>query len=109
VGCATGDRLSQVTVVAVSVPSPREFLPSCPDAIVDLQTHEGVALVSGEWRYSDTKVREIDFVAVGPDLGPSGPPNRSYEVVPHAQSADFPLCQDQVRHQGQPLLVELEG
>ena len=76
---------------------------------MDLQTHEGVALVSGEWRYSDTKVREIDFVAVGPDLGPSGPPNRSYEVVPHAQSADFPLCQDQVRHQGQPLLVELEG
>jgi gluconolactonase len=76
-------------VVAVSIPSPREFLPSCPDAIVDLQTHEGVALVSGEWRYSDTKVREIDFVAVGPDLGPSGPPNRSYEVVPHAQSADF--------------------
>ena len=22
---------------------------------------------------------------------------------------DFPLCQDQVRHQGQSLLVELEG
>ena len=76
-------------MVAVSVPSPREFLPSCPDAIVDLQTHEGVALVGGEWRYSDTKVRETDFVAAGPDLSPSGPPNRTYEVVPHAQSADF--------------------
>jgi len=76
-------------VVAVSVPSPREFLPSCPDAIVDLQTHEGVTLVSGEWRYSDTKVQETGFVAAGPDLGPSGLPNHTYEVVPHAQSADF--------------------
>ena len=79
----------RVNGVTVSVPCPREFLPSRPDAIVDLQTQEGVALVGGQWRYSDTKVQEIDFVAAGPDLGPSGPPNRSYEVVPHAQSADF--------------------
>ena len=78
-----------MTVVTVNVPRPGVFLPSCPDAVVDLQTYEGAALVGGEWRYSDTRVREIDFVAPGPDLGPSGPPNRSYDVVPHAQSADF--------------------
>ena len=72
-----------------NVPGPPEFLPSCPDAIVDLQTHEGAAMVGGEWRYSDTRVREVDFVGVGPDLGPSGPANRTYEVVPHAQAAGF--------------------
>ena len=75
--------------MTVNVPGPAEFLPSCPDAIVDLQTLEGAALVGGEWRYSDARVRETSFVTVGPDLGPSGPANRTYEVVPHAQAASF--------------------
>jgi gluconolactonase len=75
--------------MTATVPGPPEFLPSCPDAIVDLQTLEGTALVGGEWRYSDARVRETSFVAVGPDLGPSGPANHTYEVVPHAQAADF--------------------
>src|SRR5215469_17856644 len=75
--------------MTANVPGPPEFLPVGPDAIVDLQTLEGAALVGGEWRYSDARVRETSFVAVGPDLGPSGPANRTYEVVPHAQAADF--------------------
>jgi gluconolactonase len=78
-----------VTVVTAAIPGPPELLPGRPDAIVDLQTLEGAALVGGEWRYSDTRVRETGFVAVGPDLGPSGRPNRTYEVVPQAQAADF--------------------
>ena len=32
---------------------------------------------------------EIDFVEVGVDLGPSGKPNRTYDVEPHAEAADF--------------------
>ena len=75
--------------MTANVPGPPEFLPSCPDAIIDLQTHEGAAMVGGQWRYSDTRVREVDFAGVGPDLGPSGPANRTYEVVPHAQAARF--------------------
>jgi len=75
--------------VTANVPGPPEFLPACPDAIVDLQTLEGAALAGGQWRYCDTRVHETSFVAVGPDLGPSGPANRTYEVVPHAQAADF--------------------
>ncbi len=74
---------------ATRLPGPPELLPGRPDAIVDLQTEAGVALVRGQWRYSDTDVREIDFVQVGPDLGPSGPPNRTYDVEPHAEEADF--------------------
>jgi SMP-30/Gluconolactonase/LRE-like region len=77
-----------VTTIA-TIPGPPELLPGRPDAIVDLQTLEGAALVDGQWRYSDTQVRETGFVSVGPDLGPSGPPNRTYEIVPHAQAADF--------------------
>jgi len=78
-----------VTAVSVTIPGPPELLPGCPDAIIDLQTSEGAALVGGQWRYSDTQVRETGFVSVGPDLGPSGPPNRTYEVVPRAHAADF--------------------
>jgi gluconolactonase len=75
--------------VTVAVPGPPELLSGCPDTIVDLQTLEGAALVGGQWRYGDTQVRETGFVSVGPDLGPSGPQNRTYEIVPHAQAADF--------------------
>ena len=71
------------------LPGPPELLPGRPDAIIDLQTDEGVALAQGEWRYRDARVSEVDFVGVGEDLGPSGPPTRTYDVVPHAQAADF--------------------
>jgi gluconolactonase len=76
-------------MLAANIPGPPELLPGRPDAIIDLQTNEGVGLVGGEWRYRDAQVREIDFVTVGEDLGPSGPPNRTYDVVPHAQAPDF--------------------
>lgn len=60
-----------------------------PDAVVDLQSSGAVGLVGGQWRYSDAAVEETDFVTVGADLGPSGPPNRTYHVVPHAEAIDF--------------------
>jgi gluconolactonase len=60
-----------------------------PEAIIDLATDEGVRLVKGRWRYSDTRIVEIDHHAPGPDLKPSGPPNRTYDVVPHAGAVDF--------------------
>ncbi|MDQ3858604.1 MAG: SMP-30/gluconolactonase/LRE family protein [Actinomycetota bacterium] len=79
---------------ATRVPGPRELLPGRPDAIVDLQTEEGVGLVAGEWRYSDCTVEEIDFVEVGgagdPDpLGPGTRSNRTYDVLPHAEAAEY--------------------
>jgi gluconolactonase len=60
-----------------------------PDAIVDLASDEGVAMVRGQWRYSDAKIVEVDHHAPGPDLRPSGPPNRTYDVIPHAGASDF--------------------
>ena len=70
--------------MSMKIPGPPELLPGRPDAIIDLQTAEGAALAYAQWRYSDTQVRETGFVSVGPDLGPSGPANRTYEVVPRA-------------------------
>jgi gluconolactonase len=74
---------------AVRLPGPPELLPGRPDAIIDLQTAEGVALVAGEWRYSDAAIVEAEFVDVGPDLGPGTERNRTYDVAPHAQGVDF--------------------
>jgi gluconolactonase len=66
-----------------------QVLDQKPDATIDLMTQEGVALVKGRWRYSDTKIIEIDHHSVGADLGPSGPLNRTYDLVPHAGASDF--------------------
>src|SRR4051794_23995403 len=71
------------------LPGPPEVLPGRPEAIVDLQTFEGAQLVGAEWRYSDASVEEIDFVTVGSDLAPTGAPNRTYDVLPHAEPVDF--------------------
>jgi gluconolactonase len=82
----------ETITAAATLPGPGELLPGKPDAIVDLQTAEGLALVGGEWRYSDARVEEIDFVALGaPDdpLGPGVEPNRTYDVLPHAEAAGF--------------------
>jgi gluconolactonase len=59
------------------------------DAVVDLASPEGVALVGGQWRYSDTRIVEVDFRAAGPDLQPTGPPLKTYDFTPHAGRAEF--------------------
>jgi gluconolactonase len=77
---------------AFRLPGPPELLPGKPDAVVDLQTETGAALVQGEWRYADARVEEIEFVALGsPEdpLGPGAVPNRTYDVLPHAEALDF--------------------
>jgi hypothetical protein len=76
------------------IPGPPEVLPRRPEAIVDLQTDEGAALVGARWRYADARVEEIDFVALaGPDAAdppaPGDVPNRTYDVVAHAEAADY--------------------
>ncbi|MGE5850589.1 MAG: SMP-30/gluconolactonase/LRE family protein, partial [Candidatus Methylomirabilota bacterium] len=60
-----------------------------PKATIDLATVEGVRLVKGEWRYSDTKIIEVDFKGPGPDGQPTGGPVRTYDYTPKAGGADF--------------------
>jgi gluconolactonase len=65
---------------------PRAIL---PDAVVDLRTPEGVAHVNAQWRYSDTRFREIEHRSVGPDLKATGPKNRTFDFTPDARATDF--------------------
>jgi gluconolactonase len=76
------------------VPGPPELLPGRPDAVIDLQSDAGAALAGARWRYADARVEEIDFVAPGgpgsaDPLGPGTVPTRTYDVLPHAEAADF--------------------
>src|SRR2546426_10826390 len=60
-----------------------------PDATVDLATANGMGLVKGEWRYSDTKIVEVDFRGPGADRQPTGSAVKTYDYTPHAGGADF--------------------
>ncbi|HEX9788583.1 MAG TPA: SMP-30/gluconolactonase/LRE family protein [Candidatus Binatia bacterium] len=60
-----------------------------PEAAIDLATREGVQRVRAEWRYSDTKIIEVDFKASGADGQPGGTPNKAYDFTPRAGRADF--------------------
>src|SRR5882724_12353600 len=60
-----------------------------PEASIDLATNDGVRSVKGEWRYSDTKIVEVDFRGPGADRQPSGSPVKTYDYAPHAGGADF--------------------
>ena len=60
-----------------------------PEAVIDLATTEGISRIKGEWRYSDTKITEVDFRAPGADGQPTGKPNKTYDFAPHAGGANF--------------------
>jgi gluconolactonase len=60
-----------------------------PQAVVDLRTREGAALVRAQWRYRDAAIVEVEHRDPGPDLRASGRPNRTKDIAPHADAADF--------------------
>ena len=55
-----------------------------PDAIVDLASKEGAALVGASWRYRDATLVDVAARAAGPDLRPSGAPISALDVSPSA-------------------------
>ena len=75
----------------MSIPGPPEILPRRPAAVVDLQTDEGAALVGGVWRYADARVAFVALAGAGAadPLGPGEVPNATYDIVPHAEAADY--------------------
>lgn len=60
-----------------------------PAASIDLTKADGVKLVNGQWKYSDTKIINVDFHSAGADQQPSGPAVRTYDFTPHAGGVDF--------------------
>ena len=86
--------VAEIAAGPARVPGPPELLPGRPDAVINLQTDAGAALAGAQWRCAEARVEEIDFVALGgpaaaDPLGPGDVPNRTYDVLPHAEAADF--------------------
>jgi gluconolactonase len=79
--------LASLSIILLAAPA--TFPEGKPLATVDLASSEGAALVKGQWRYSDTKIVEVDFYTPGADGQPSGTPNRTYDFTPHAGAAAF--------------------
>jgi gluconolactonase len=78
------------TAASAALASPiKDATPRRPDAVLDLATKQGAGAVQGQWRYSDAKVEDIDSRGVGSDLRATGAPNRTYDITPHAGSADY--------------------
>ena len=84
-----------LSVAFVSSPAPfvlaeAPAIPNRPaDAVIDLTTTVGVNAVSGQWRYSDTRIVQADFRAPDADGQPTGAPIKTYDYEPHAGSAGF--------------------
>jgi gluconolactonase len=74
---------SHATQMPLDVPS------GMPLATIDLATDAGVALVKGQWRYSDTRIVQADFRGPGPDQQPTGQPLKTYDYEPKAGVAEF--------------------
>lgn len=60
-----------------------------PEVSIDLSTVDGVKMVNGNWKYSDTKIIETDFKSAGADNQPTGNTVKTYDYTPHAGVADF--------------------
>ncbi len=64
------------------LPGPSGLLPNLPDAVVDLKTRTGAESVDAHWSFREARIRETSFREPGPDLSPTGKPNRTYDVIP---------------------------
>jgi gluconolactonase len=75
-------------LLAFQAPVPTT-LPHVADAIVDLSSTSGAALVQGTWRVSPAGVIEVEHRDPGPDRKASGAPNRTHDLALKAGARDF--------------------
>ncbi len=89
--CPTSALVIALFILTVQdVYSQNNNVPSSPPAAtIDLASDAGATLVKAQWRYSDAKVVETDFLASGPDGQPGSTPVKTYDVMPRAGGIDF--------------------
>jgi len=82
--------LSLALAAAIGDPDLSHKVPeSRPEATLDLMTDAGAAAVNAQWRYTDTKLVEVDFTGPGPDGQPTGAAVKTYDYTPHAGGLAF--------------------
>jgi gluconolactonase len=76
-------------VLAATPASRRGPVEGRPDAIVDLNTAEGLTLVAGSWQVRETTLVPATFRRVAPDLTPNGPGATAFDVGDKPGTAGF--------------------
>jgi gluconolactonase len=91
-----GTRLAAAAAIAVlSVPlaaapaAVRGPIDGRPDAVVDLNTVEGLTLVGGSWQVRELGLIPAKFRRVAPDLSPNGPEADTFDVGDKPGSSGF--------------------
>lgn len=60
-----------------------------PNAIADLNSATGLALVRGQWRAHDAEIVQVEHRLPGTDGKPTGTPTVTHDLAPRAFAADF--------------------
>ena len=63
--------------------------PELPDAIADLRTSAGAALVAAQWSYRDAEIVAAEHHEPGPDKKATGAPNRTHDLSPRHSDPQF--------------------
>src|SRR5690348_163720 len=73
----------------------RQLAVDKPQAIADLKTNEGAALVNAKWYVQPAHIRDAEFKAPGPSLRdplllyPTGMPIQTHTIHPQIGATDF--------------------
>jgi gluconolactonase len=62
---------------------------TAPRTVLDLTRSTEIAAVQGQWRYSDVRIVDTQFLAAGADGQPSTQSTSTYDISPQAGGADF--------------------
>jgi gluconolactonase len=96
--------------IAVFAQENRQLAIGRPDAVADLKTNEGVALVNAKWYVQEAHVRDADFKSPGPGtngdalpLYPTGAAIKTHSIHPQIGAADFDAAFKEIKP------VELES
>ncbi|MGH8751539.1 MAG: SMP-30/gluconolactonase/LRE family protein, partial [Burkholderiales bacterium] len=81
--------LAAAALIACAAFADDAVFPGRPEAVLDLASTDGINMVKGEWRYSDTRIIEVDFKHAGADSQPTGAATRTYDFTPHAGGRYF--------------------
>jgi gluconolactonase len=88
--CIASSLLLASLVASAGAAPPRPNLPArTPNAIADLNTSAGLAIVSGEWRAHDGQIVPVQHRLPGADLKPTGEPVTTFEIQPKAFAKDY--------------------
>lgn len=81
--------LGSIVSIVIAAVAPTDLPTEPPIATINLGSKEGVALMQGQWRYSDTKIVETVFRAAGSDGQPATQTVKTYDYEPKAGSSNF--------------------